>query len=74
MILRRTAKVGIDSTLQFGGGGEAVSLDYRLFAMDPLGFDRIEPRTLGWQQASENADAFPALLDLLVVRVQPDAD
>lgn len=42
--------------------------------MHPLGLDGIKPRTLGWQEASEDADAFAALLDLLVMRVKPGAD
>ena len=37
-------------------------------------FLRIEPWTLGWQQARENVDAFATLLVLLVVRMKPGTD
>ena len=42
--------------------------------MHPFGLNRIEPGTLGGQQARENADAFATLLDLLVVRMKPGTD
>ena len=72
--LGRTGQVGIDTAFQFGGSEQSIGLDHILFAMHPLGLDGIEPGTLGGQQASENADAFATLLDLLVVRMKPGAD
>ena len=70
----RTSKVGIDPAFQFGGSEQSISFDHILFAMHPFGLDRIEPRTLGWQQASKNADALATLLDLLVVGMKPGTD
>ncbi len=63
MAFRRAAKVGVDPAFQFSGREQSIGLDHVLFAMHPLGFDRIKPRALGRQQARENADTCAALFD-----------
>ena len=70
----RTSKVDIDPAFQFSGRKQSIGLDHVLFAMHPLGLDGIEPGTLGWQQAREDANAFAALFDLLIMGVQPGAN
>jgi hypothetical protein len=73
-IFRRASKVGIDPAFEFGGSEQSISLDDILFAMHPFRLNRIEPWAFGWQQARENADAPPTVLDLLVVRTKPGTD
>ena len=63
-----------DPAFQLSGRKQSIGLDHVLFAMHPLGLDGIEPGTLGWQQAREDANAFAALFDLLIMGVQPGAN
>src|SRR5262249_57104454 len=65
------AKVGTDPVSGFLGAEEAVRLNDSPLAMDPLGFDRVEPGALDVQGARHEAHPLPALLDLSVVRADP---
>ena len=50
---------------------EAVRFDHCPLAVDPLGFNRVEPGALAGQQTRQNADAAAGLLNLLVVSLDP---
>ena len=67
----RTAKVGTDPFCQLASSQQPVVLDHIALGMHPLGFNGIQPGTLGGQQERQNAHAFPGLLDLLVVLAYP---
>ena len=71
MILVRTAQSITDAILDLAGGEQASGLDDLALAVDPLGLDRIEPRTLAGKEAGEDAHALTHLLDLAVVVVNP---
>src|SRR5262245_48240055 len=50
---------------------QPIAFDHIPLAVDPFGFNRIEPGTLGRQKARQNAHAFALLLDLPVVLFDP---
>lgn len=50
-----------------------IGLDHPFLACQPLGLDRIEPRTLTGQEAGEQAHALAGQLDVPVVLAQPSA-
>src|SRR5262249_40401021 len=58
---------------QFRSGEQAVRLRDLALAMHPLGFNRVEPRTLAGQEAGDQAHALAGLLDLPIVLAQPGA-
>src|SRR5579872_679291 len=68
-----TVIVGTDPLSQFLGREQAIWLDDSPLPMDPLGFNRIEPRTLGRQKEGQNTHAFALSSDLLVVVANPGA-
>ncbi|GHO68317.1 hypothetical protein KSC_072090 [Ktedonobacter sp. SOSP1-52] len=49
----------------------AIALDHVALAMDPLWFNRIEPRALSWQLKRQNPNALMGLLDGEVVISDP---
>ena len=69
------AAVGIgDALSELVDGEQAVGLDDAAFAMDPGGFDGVEPGALDRQVAGNDPDAVAVLLDLAVVVTDPVAD
>jgi len=50
IVFRRAAKIGVDPAFQFSGREQSIGLDHVLFAIYPLGFDRIEPPTVSWRK------------------------
>src|ERR1700692_167839 len=69
-----TSKVSTDPLSQLFSGQQAISLNDVAFAVDPFGLNRVEPRTLRWQQERQDTHACPGLLDLLVVLANPGAN
>src|SRR5690242_19637143 len=65
------AKVSTDPVGDLVGAEQPGRLDDGALAMHPLGFDRIEPRTLDGQKAGQDAHALALLLDLAVVGADP---
>ena len=66
-------KVGTDPFRQLASRKHPVGLDDIPFAVDPFGFNRVEPGTLGGQEERQDAHAFAGLLDLLIVLAYPGA-
>src|SRR5258708_7877607 len=66
-------KVSTDALSKLRGRKQAISLDDITLAVDPFGFNRIEPGTLLWEKHRQNAHPFSLLLDLLVVLTNPGA-
>jgi hypothetical protein len=56
---------------QLLGREQAIRFNHHLLRMDPLGLDGVKPGTLGGQEERQDANAFPRLFDLLVVRPNP---
>jgi len=73
MSFKRTVIVGTDPLGQLLGGEQAVGFDHSALAMHPLGFNRIEPRTLCRLKQGQNAHTFTRGFDLLVVLADPVA-
>ena len=69
-----TGKIGADPLRQLVGREQTSWFDNGPLAMDPLGFDRVEPRTLDWQLVHQQADSHSCSLDGLVMRTDPGAD
>ncbi|SRR5579885_402229 len=67
----RTVIVGTDPLSQLLRRKQAVGFDHGALAMDPLGFNRIEPGALGGQKQGQNAYAFACGFHLLVVVPNP---
>src|SRR5689334_5747870 len=57
MLFTRTFIVGIDPCFQFGGTQQLVRFRDGPLAMDPLRFNRVEPRTCARQVADDDAHA-----------------
>ena len=68
-----TVGVG-DAVGAFLDGEQAVGFEDAAFAVDPGGLDGVEPWTLDWQVAGDDADAVTRLLDLAVVVSDPVTD
>src|SRR5215218_5859689 len=69
------AAVGIgDALSELVDGEQAVGFDDAAFAMDPGGFDGVEPGALDREVAGDDADPVAVLLDLAVVVPDPGAD
>ena len=51
-----TGEIGTDALSQFVGREQTCRLDDRPLAVDPLGFDRIEPGTLDRQLVHQQAN------------------
>jgi hypothetical protein len=66
-----TVIVGTHTRLQFIGTQQPVWFRYGPLAMDPFGFDRIEPGAFCGQPAGDNADALPRPLDVLILGAYP---
>ncbi len=73
MRLVGTGEIGTDPISQLIGREQASWLNYCPFAMDPLGFDGIEPGTLDRQLAHQQTDSRPGAFDRLVMRTHPGA-
>ena len=56
---------------QLLGREQAIRFNHRLLRVDPLRLNGGEPGALGGQEARQDADAFPSLLDLPVVLPNP---
>jgi hypothetical protein len=69
----RTVKVGTNPLGQLRGGEQAVGFDHGPLAMDPFGFNGIEPGTLFGQKHRQDPPAFARQLDLLVMFTDPGA-
>lgn len=67
----RTTKVGTDALRQLTSRKQAIEFHDVALGMDPFGFNRVQPGTLGRQQERQDAHAFARLLDLLIVRPYP---
>src|SRR6266567_2077941 len=65
------AKVSTNALSQLLGREQAIRFYHSLLGVDPLRLDGVEPRALGGQEERQNANAFPRLLDLLVVLPNP---
>src|SRR5262245_29965680 len=65
------AKVSTDAVSDLLGAEQPCGLDNGALAMDPLGFDGIEPRALDGQEAGQEAHPLPLPLDVAVVRTNP---
>src|SRR5438105_15820306 len=65
---------GADALDQFGGGQQAIWFHDLALAVQPLGFDRIEPGTLAGQQGTDEARALARELYLAVVLAHPGPD
>ena len=63
-----------DAPFTFVGAQQTGWLGHAALAVDPAGLDGIEPRTLGRQEAGDDADAVSPLLYRPVVLPQPVAD
>src|SRR2546430_9272510 len=68
-----TAVDRADALDDFSGGQEARGFEPLTLAMQPFGFNRVEPGTLGRQVADDQADAVTRLLDRAVVLAHPGA-
>src|SRR5690242_4955524 len=68
-----TVKVATDPLSHLLGGQEPGRFDDRSFAMDPLGFNRIQPRAFRRQETGQDAHTVPLLLDLPIVLANPGA-
>src|SRR2546421_11327169 len=66
-----TLKVSTDPLGKLLGRKQAVGFDHLALAMNPFGFNGVEPGALGGQQERQNAYAFSLLLNLLVVLTDP---
>jgi hypothetical protein len=71
MRLTRTAIIGIDPCFQFVGTQQPVRFRDGPLAMDPFGFNRVEPRTFAGQVADDEAHPRGTPLDLLIVLTDP---
>src|SRR5947207_15808271 len=60
-----------DTLDKFGRGQQAIWFHDLALAVQPLGFDRIEPGTLAGQQGTDEAHTLARALDLAVVLAHP---
>jgi hypothetical protein len=67
-------KIGTDPLRQLPRGQDAVGLDDATRAMDPVGFQGVQPRAVDRQRADHEAHAGLLPLRLVVVRSDPGAD
>jgi hypothetical protein len=74
MRLISTSKVGTDPFSQLLGSEQAIVLNDVAFAIHPFRLNPIELGTLKRQQERQDAHAFAALLDLLIVLTNPGAN
>jgi hypothetical protein len=74
MRLIGTSIIGTDALSQLFGSKQAIGLDDVAFAMDPFGFNRVQPGTLRRQQKGQDSYTFTRLLDLLVLFPDPGAN
>ncbi len=66
-------KIGADALRQLASRQQAIKLHHVALGMDPLGFNRVEPGTLGGQQEGQHPHAFARLFDPSVVLAYPGA-
>jgi hypothetical protein len=64
--LVRTAEVSIHPLHQFGSRQQPGGFDHCPLPMDPMRFQRVEPRAFAGQGTPHNPDALAPLFDLLV--------
>src|SRR5260370_32109887 len=69
----RTAKTSTNAFSQKVRGKQPVGFHHSVLAMDPIGFNRVEPGTFGRQETRQDADAFALSFDLGVVCADPSA-
>jgi hypothetical protein len=74
MRFMRTVEGVADPIDQLGGGQQPSRLDHAALGVEPHRLDGIEPRALGRQGATDDADAGACLLDPLVVSPDPGPD
>src|SRR5215210_3611855 len=76
MLVMRTTEDPANPIGEFVGAQQALGLYNLALAVDPFGFDRVEPRTLLWQQAAydPNSGFSSTAFDLTVVRTEPAPD
>src|SRR5260370_10686164 len=70
----RAAMIGAHAVGHLLSAEQAGRLDDGALGMDPLGFDRVEPRTLDGQIARQDAHALSLLLHRAGMRADPGAD
>src|SRR5260370_16973415 len=68
-----TAKMSTNAFSQKLRGKQPIGFHHSAIAMDPLGFNRVEPGTFGGQETRQDADAFAFSFDLGVVCADPSA-
>jgi hypothetical protein len=76
MLVVRTPEDATDSVGEFIGAKQTPGLYNLALAVNPFGLDRVEPRTLLWQQAAydPNSGFASTVFDLAVVRTEPTPD
>src|SRR5579859_1692894 len=65
--------VSADTLGQLFGGKQSVGFDHVALAVDPFGFNRVEPGALRRQQKGQDTHASPIQLDLPIVLTNPGA-
>lgn len=73
MRFARAAQGSVDAVSQLVGGQETVGLNHLALAVNPFGFDGIEPGALGRQLAAEEPHALASRFDLLIMGADPGA-
>src|SRR5712692_7642285 len=74
MRFTRRSIIRTNTSLQFVRAQDAFSFGNVALAMNPLGFNRVEPGTFRGQQARQDAHPPAGLLDRLIVAAHPSAN
>jgi hypothetical protein len=71
MSLLQTPIISIDAMHDLLRSEQPVRFDDRPFAMDPFGFNGVQPGAFPWQATRQDAHPLPGLLPLVMVLPQP---
>src|SRR5258708_17224237 len=71
MMFPVSTKGSADALLELVGRQQTGRLDHTAFAMNPLGFDRIEPGAFDRQRTGKNSYAAPPVSDRTIVGPDP---
>src|SRR3954451_13322550 len=74
MLVMRTTEDPTDPVSKLVGAQQTLGLDHLPFAVNPFGFDGVQPRALLGQQTAHDPHAFAALFDLAVMFSEPAPD
>src|SRR4051794_1665998 len=74
MLVMRTTEDPTDPLGKLVGAQQTLGLDHLPFAVNPFGFDGVQPRALLGQQTAYDPHAFTALFDLAVMFSEPAPD